>query len=296
MTTDLLLLAFLLLSAPAAAQQATEADYRKLMGQMMKPENSAQVRPQSWDARLKVISGGVTVKTGDSPDWHRITRELPLEPGDVVKTSGDGAAEIYLDDKGAASLGPSTELEILSLDQQDAALSLEQGSIAAKIRRFLDDKRRFEIRTRSAVCSVRGGEFAAEYSALSKKTSVGVFDQTGVTVTPQLDSGKPGDALTLEKNTEITINPEDNRFHAEQLFRMGRFRGTIGAMRRRLLALRRWRPRASAVRARLREAALKGLPSRQLYKKRISRSGKTPRKRRPRAKRRTPRSSAPEVQ
>lgn len=296
MKTDLLLLAFLLLSAPAAAQQATKADYRELMGQMMKSGDGARVRPQSWDARLKVISGGVAVKTADSPDWHKITRELPLEPGDVVKTSGDGAAEIYFDDKGAASLGPSTELAVSSLDQQNAALSLEQGSIAAKIRRFLDEKQRLEVRTRSAVCSARGGEFAAEYSPLSKETSVGVFDQAGVTVTPQLDSGKPGDALTLEKNTEITINPEDKRFHAEQLFRMGRFRGTIGAMRRRLLALRRWRPRASAVRARLREAALKGLPSRQLSKKRVSRSGKAPSKRRPRSRRRTQRNYAPEVQ
>ena len=294
MRTDLkMLLAFLLLCAPAAAQQATEADY-KLMQQMMRSGNSySQSRAQAWDARLKVLSGDVEVKTADSADWHRIKGELPLDQGDVIKTSGDGVAEMYLDDKGAFSISRNTELELSSLDQENSSISLRLGAIVAKIKHFLDEKQRFEVRTPSAVCAVRGTEFAVEYSQLDKVSSVGVFDEGRVAVTPQLDSGKAGDEVTLDKNSEIAINPAERRFHPEPLFRMGRFRCTIGQMRRRLLALRRWRPRSAAKRAQLREAALKRVVRRQLRRRSSSRvSGGAKRKARglrPRSGRRRPR-------
>ncbi len=294
MKTDLkMLLALLLLCAPAAAQQATEADY-KMMQQMMKSGNDySQGQPQAWDARLKVVSGDVEVKAADSSGWHRIKGELPLEQGDVIKTSGDSVAEMYLDDKGAFSLGRNTELGLSSLDQENSSISLRLGTIVAKIKHFLDEKQRFEVRTPSAVCAVRGTEFAVEYSQLDKVSSVGVFDEGSVAVTPRLDSGKTGDEVTLDKNNEITINPAERRFHQEPLFRMGRFRGTILQMRRRLLALRRWRPRSAAKRAQLREAALKRLVRGQLRKRSSSRvsGGGTRRKARslrPRSRRRRP--------
>ena len=58
-----------------------------------------------------------------------VAGEVPLDPGDKVKTGSDGLAEVYLDDKGAIYLSRNTEFEVSSLDQEDAVLSLTVGSL-----------------------------------------------------------------------------------------------------------------------------------------------------------------------
>ncbi len=252
---------FLLLAAPAAAQDAgmSQAEYKKMMEQYMESGNNySQSRSQSWDARLKVISGAVMVRTADGEEWSKITGEIPLDPNDVVKTSSSGQAELYLDDKGAMTLGRNTELEISSLEQEDTVFTINFGSLAAKIKHFLNEKQKFSVRTPSAVCAVRGAEFAVEYSRMSKETAAAVYDEGSVALTTNEESGKPGQEFLLEKNTELVINPANKRFHPVPLFRMGKFRGNIGTMRKRLAALKGWRPRTAERRAALRARALKG--------------------------------------
>ncbi|PKM98006.1 MAG: hypothetical protein CVU79_05520 [Elusimicrobia bacterium HGW-Elusimicrobia-3] len=250
-------LSLLLAAGPAASQQPDDGDYRKMMEQMMKSGNNSQARAQSWDARLKVISGTVMVKTVDGDEWSRITGEMPLDPNDMVKTSSDGLAEIYLDDKGAISLGRNTELEISSLEQEDAVFSINFGSLVAKIKHFLNEKHRLKVRTPSAVCAVRGTEFAVEYSQLSKEFSAGVFDEGRVAVTQEDDSGGTPQEYLLEKNNEIVFSPAQKRLRVTPLSRMGRHRTAISKLRKRLPALKGWKPRSLERRAALRDQALK---------------------------------------
>lgn len=247
-------------AAPAAAQEEVdEADYRKMMEKMMSSGNNySQSQSQSWDARLKVVSGTVMVKTVDGDEWSRITGEMPLDPNDMVKTSADGLAELYMDDKAAISVGRNTELEISSLEQEEAVLSINFGSLVAKVKHFLNAKHKFEVRTPSAVCAIRGTEFAVEYSQLGKESAVAVFDEGRVAVTQADDpSGRAGQEYLLEKNTEIVFNPAQKRFRPMPLSRMGRHRGALAGMRKRLETLKGWKPRSAAKRAELRDRALK---------------------------------------
>jgi len=262
----------LLSGAPAAAQEMSESDYRKMMEQVMKTGGTqAQAESQSWDARLKVISGSVMVKTVEKDEWSAITGEIPLDPNDMVKTASDGVAEIYLDDKGAIAVGRNTELEISSLEQEDAVLTLSFGSLAAKIKHFLNSKHKFQVRTPSAVCAIRGTEFAVEYSQLGKESAFAVYDEGRVAVNQAEDaSGQPPQEYLLEKNTEIVFNPAQKRFRPGSISRMGRHRGAMLNMRKRLPALKGWKPRSAAKRAELRDRALK----RRVIRKELDRGAK----------------------
>jgi len=250
-----------LCAVPAVVAQndsgMNQQDYQQMLQQAMKSGTYNQAQSENWDARLKVVSGTVMVKTAESEEWSAITGEMPLDPNDVVKTSADGVAELYLDDKGAIAVGRNTELEIASLDQGDTVFSINFGSIAAKIKHFLNDKFKMQVRTPSAVCAVRGTEFAVEYSQLGKDTSVAVFDEGRLAVTQADQSGKDNQEYTLDKNTEIYFGPSQRRFHPTPISKMGRYRGAIGTMRTRLAAIKTWKPRSLERRAALRAQALK---------------------------------------
>lgn len=250
------------LSAGYAAAQGggadmNEQDYRKMLDQAMKSGSYSQAQGESWDARLKVVSGTVMIKTVDKDEWSKVSGEVPLDPNDMVKTSADAVAEIYLDDKGAFSVGRNTELEISSIDQSDTILSINFGSLAAKVKHLLNDKFKMQVRTPAAVCAIRGTEFAVEYSQLGKETLAAVFDEGRLAVTQTDDSGKDNQEYTLEKNTEIVFGPSQRRFRPVPLARMARHRAAVSAMRARLAALKGWKPRSQERRAALRDRALK---------------------------------------
>lgn len=267
------LLGLLLVPAAAARAQSdmSQEEYQNMVQQAMKSGNSGSpAQAEGWDARLKVVSGGVMVKTADSEEWSAITGVMPLDPNDSVKTASDGIAELYLDDKGAMAIGRNTELEISSLDQGETVFTLAYGSLVAKVKHFLNDKFRMQVRTPSAVCAVRGTEFAVEYSKLGKDTSVAVFDEGRVVVTPNLEAdtssgvasrasntGATAQEYTLEKNTELSFGPSQKRFHPVPISRMSRHRGELGTMRTRLVSLKGWKPRSAQRRAQLRAQALK---------------------------------------
>ena len=262
----------LLPAAPAAAQSdMSQEEYQKMVQQAMKSGGSSgQSQAEGWDVRLKAVSGTVMVKPADAEEWSNIEGLMPLDPGDSVKTASDGIAELYLDDKGAVAIGRNSELELSSLDQTDTVFTLSFGSLVAKVKHFLNEKFKMQVRTPGAVCAVRGTEFAVEYSKLGKDTSMAVFDEGRVVVTPNLEaeassgvasrasnSGAAAQDYTLEKNTELSFGPSQKRFHPVPLARMARYRGTLGTMRTRVLELKGWRPRSEQRRSQLRDQALK---------------------------------------
>ena len=228
-----------------------------MQGSAMTNSANSQNQTENWDARVKRISGGVRVKDAGSEEWATLSGEMPLDSGDSIKTS-DGVAEVYLDDKGAITVGRNTELEISSLGKSESAFTLKFGSIAAKIQHFLDEKLKMQVRTPSAVCAVRGTEFAVEYSQLGKDTGVAVFDEGRVAVSPLAENGQAQSEYLVEKNTELTFTPSQKRFRPGPVSRMSRYKTSIMAMRTRVNVLRKtWKPVSSARKTAIRDRVFK---------------------------------------
>ena len=254
----LLMLGLILPAVRPAAQEAPQGqDYQEMLQKAMKSGKFSQSMADTWDARVKKISGDVRVKAADSDEWAALEGEMPLDNGDVVKTA-DGVAEIYLDDKGAIAVGRNTEVEMTSLGKSESAFTLNFGNIAAKIQHFLDEKMKMQVRTATAVCALRGTEFAAEYSQLGKDTGVAVFDEGRVAVTPASEAGQPQSEYTLEKNTELVFAQAQKRFRAAPLSHMSRYRTAIVAMRARLNAIKKsWKPASDERKAAIRDRVFK---------------------------------------
>lgn len=224
----------------------------------MKSSKYSQGQTENWDARLKRVSGEVFVKQESSEEWSKIEGSIPLEYSDSVKTGSDGTAEIYLDNKGAMTLGRSTELEVSSIDQTDSIFKLKTGSIAAKIQHFMNEKFKMQVHTPSAVCAIRGTEFAVEYSPFGMATGVAVYDEGKVAVSLIDEDGAAGQEYTLEKNTELTFKPSQKHFRPTALAKMARYRAGVILMRQRVTALgKTWRPVSQTKRSVLRDEALK---------------------------------------
>ncbi len=245
----LVLWAAVLILAPMASSAQTpagEADYKAMLDEALKSGKYGQDQNNDWDARVKKISGDVRVKDAGSEEWAALTGEMPLNSADSVKTL-DGVAEVYLDDKGSITVGRNTELELSSLAKDESIFSMKFGNLAAKISHFLNERFKMQVRTPSAVCAVRGTEFAVEYSQLGKETGVAVFDEGRLAVSPLDEKEQPQSEYTLEKNTELTFTPAQKRFRPVPLARMARYRTAIAGMRLRLTAMKKtWKPVSSA--------------------------------------------------
>ncbi|OGS12637.1 MAG: hypothetical protein A2234_07980 [Elusimicrobia bacterium RIFOXYA2_FULL_58_8] len=137
-------------------------------------------------------------------------------------------------------------------------LSLKFGSLAAKVKNLLNKKFKMQVRTPSAVCAVRGTEFAVEYSRLGKDTGVAVFDEGRLAVTPIDDTGASGTEQILEKNTELSFVPSQKRFRAVPLARMIKHRNQIVALRATAEARKKtWKRLSPSARSEMRSRALK---------------------------------------
>lgn len=116
---------------------------------------------------FKKLSGAVTVERAAQSLPAAVG--MPLFQGDVVVTSGDGAAGITFQDDSILSLGPSARFSIdrfvfNSSTNDDAFEStLSKGKIAVVSGRIAKGKLdAMKVRTPSTILGVRGTEFLVE--------------------------------------------------------------------------------------------------------------------------------------
>ena len=252
------LIAFIAAAAPCGAQDAEE--YRKMLDEMMKSGGASAGQPPQWDARLKKISGEVLLKSSEAAEWTSVgAAEVPLDPDDSIKTGSSGSAEVYLENQGVIAVSRNTELEVGTLEKEDSELKLLLGAIIAKLEKVAMKKRKFSVRTPSAVCAVRGTEFAVEHSRFNNETAAAVFEEGSVSFMPLDKDGKELGEYILEPDTEIFASAQIKRHKAVRLARMLKHRGQMAKNRERVRALRRsWKPLSMERRDAVRRAALRG--------------------------------------
>jgi len=111
------------------------------------------------------LRGEVDLKKAGSSDWTRLDGEqdkTPLKPGDEMRTARASTVEIYMDDGSKIKLAPLSAFKMSGEDKESVSLGLYFGRVRSWVKKF---SKKFEVRTPSAVCAVRGTDFMVSADA-----------------------------------------------------------------------------------------------------------------------------------
>lgn len=110
---------------------------------------------------LSKISGLVQVKTGANERWD-VVRNVPVDlaDGDSVRTALKADATLIFQDGSRVELGPNSSFTLDEGSSRRSMLRLTLGSLKAFVQHL--GSRSFQVRTPTAVCSVRGTEFGVQ--------------------------------------------------------------------------------------------------------------------------------------
>ncbi len=145
---------------------------------------------------LTEASGKVFYLKSGASTWGQVARGQLLTPGDQVRTSAGSRATIAFEDGSKVELGPNGSFILQEATSQGSSLKLGLGSLKAWVRKALS--KRFEIRTPTAVCSVRGTEFQVDVNQ-SGNTAVQMF--TGLLAV----ADQKGNEVLLKDNQSVSV-------------------------------------------------------------------------------------------
>ena len=120
--------------------------------------------PAAAQADLNQLEGQVEIYEPTAQAWRRVrTPPFRVLAGDKLRTGAASSASLLLPDGSRVLLGPSSELAVPEVRSSAVEFSLSIGSLRAWVQKRMG--RRFQVRTPTAVCAVRGTEFTASVTA-----------------------------------------------------------------------------------------------------------------------------------
>ncbi len=127
-------------------------------------------------ARFGSVTGDVGVLTQGAKDWIAPHEGLPIEPGDHIRTAEDSQVELVMAQNVLWVLEPESEMIMEHMEENAGRFDIASGALLGKV----DSKRTlgsqlWEFATPTAVCAVRGTEFAIE-STRTDGSHLAVFE------------------------------------------------------------------------------------------------------------------------
>ncbi|HXT01605.1 MAG TPA: FecR family protein [Elusimicrobiota bacterium] len=119
--------------------------------------------PAAAAPRLSASAGMVFRQRENSSSLDNVAVGAVLAKGDGIRTGADSRAAIVFDDRSRVEVGPKSLFVLEEAETKAAAMRLTFGSLRAWVEKI--PSRRFEVRTPTAVCAVRGTEFAIDVDA-----------------------------------------------------------------------------------------------------------------------------------
>ena len=145
-------------------------------------------------ARVSHIRGDVRIRRGDSQEWERAVLNLPLVAGDEIATDQNGRCEIQFDIYTHVRLAENSILKVTTLKEGGIAVSVPQGTIAARLTNFDKDRGYFEIDAPETTIAV-------EHSGLYR---VDAGDQGGSDI--RMTATQDGQARIYSNNSGFTLH------------------------------------------------------------------------------------------
>lgn len=102
--------------------------------------------------------GDVDMRKAGAKDWTRLAEgQLPaVTSGDELRTGRASSVDITMDDGSRVKLAPLSAFKMAAETKDSVSLGLYLGRVRSWVKKF---SRKFEVRTPSAVCAVRGTDF-----------------------------------------------------------------------------------------------------------------------------------------
>ncbi len=115
-------------------------------------------------AYISKVSGIVQLQHSGTDRWE-LVRDVPLDVADQdsVRTGRGAQTTLSFDDGSRVELGPNATFTLEESSRGRSSIKLNFGALKAFVQRIA--ARRFEVKTPTAVCSVRGTEFKVEVLA-----------------------------------------------------------------------------------------------------------------------------------
>lgn len=109
---------------------------------------------------LLVPEGRVEARTGSASAWLPVEAKVRILAGAEIRTGKDSKAGVFFPDGSRFMLGNSSLFLVEDTGKKKAGFQLKLGRLKAAVSGYFTS--RFEVRTPSAVCAVRGTEFDME--------------------------------------------------------------------------------------------------------------------------------------
>jgi len=143
-------------------------------------KNGAPAAAAGLTACVYDLNGTAAVKKAGGAEWSAAVKGQPLTEGDSVRTGAGAWCEILLKDGSFIKLDGDSETSLEKLlitqDERQLSFSFFKGKalwMAAKLKKKIASG--FAVRTPSAVCAVRGTDFAITVSTAGE-ASIGLFN------------------------------------------------------------------------------------------------------------------------
>lgn len=124
---------------------------------------AAFAAPAAATPKVANTSGWVVRQKADTTSWAKVSEGDALAKGDRIRTGADARATITFDDDSRIELGPKSFFLLQEAEPKAASMQLTLGFLRAWVAKV--SSRRFEVRTPTAVCAVRGTEFSVDVNA-----------------------------------------------------------------------------------------------------------------------------------
>jgi hypothetical protein len=153
----------------------------------------------------------VTIQRANDARWFPAKLKMPVAQGDQIKTAAESRCEVKLNDGSVIRIGENSLFDFEQANLSKAAkqidASLKRGRFWANVIKLLGGQDKFEVKSPTAVCAIRGTIYRMEADST---TRVAVYDgEVDIGPSPALQQQlqqqprMPGPPVRIPGPTEI---------------------------------------------------------------------------------------------
>lgn len=188
-------------------------------------------------ACLQDLHGNVEVLRAGTLKWEKAQKGFPLREGDSVRTSRKGRCDLLFKDGTFVRLqgGSETLLQDLKIDRKERAFSFSflRGKALWMVARLKRLRTKITVRTPSAVCAVRGTDFAVALST-SGETTVGMFEGKLSVSAGEEERVVPAGSEARVSGTNLKVQARLSRLMKAEERRYSKIKARVKRLRERL--------------------------------------------------------------